>query len=254
MSYKMDFRKLNPDELSSFFRMYLVQPTGDPYVYALELFNHLGPQGKYPEAIVDLYIAYQLKKQGISIPVNYDSDKLNTVQFLELAKILNLPVEDTPMTRERAKRIIRILSPIQIISVGFTGPGKYGDFGWMIQQPEYQDVLFLFNDNQEQFVDFLLSRSACMSGGGNAVIRPYQCINPPRAAGIPTGSSGRGYQDLRTGQQYIDEAFEVIKRLLSTGKYKTVMYSGDKDGRLGASIFSPSSEVIDYITNKIRQL
>jgi hypothetical protein len=32
----------------------------------------------------------------------------------------------------------------------FTGPGKDGDFSWMIEQSQYRDVLFIFNDNEQQ--------------------------------------------------------------------------------------------------------
>jgi hypothetical protein len=128
----------------------------------------------------------------------------------------------------------------------------------MIQQPEYSDVLFLFNDNQEQFLDFIDEldiRKGCAKGGGNAAIRPYQCATPTRAAGIPTGSNGRGYNNLNQSKQYIDGSFLRIKSLLNTGNYKRVMYSAGKDGRsLGTSIFSPSEQVKEYIISNIEKL
>ena len=33
-------------------------------------------------------------------------------------------------------------------------------------------------------------------GGGNAAIRPCRCEEPPRVAGIPTGTHGTGYPRL----------------------------------------------------------
>jgi hypothetical protein len=72
----------------------------------------------------------------------------------------------------------------------FNGTGKDGDFGWMILQDQYRDVLFIFNDNVKQFTahqNDSLDPEGCSPGGGNAIIRPYQCLTPPRAAGIPTG-------------------------------------------------------------------
>ena len=70
---------------------------------------------------------------------------------------------------------------MQVIGSIFGGGGKAGDFGWMIQQPEYDDALFIFNDNEEQFLAFRKnpkSGAGCARGGGNAIIRPYQCAEP----------------------------------------------------------------------------
>src|SRR6516162_7862531 len=56
----------------------------------------------------------------------------------------------------------------------FTGTGKLGDFAWMITQPEYQDALFIFNDNEDQFEAHRTSPESrtgpgCTHGGGTAV-------------------------------------------------------------------------------------
>src|SRR5229473_2159509 len=69
---------------------------------------------------------------------------------------------------------------------------SYGDFGWMRSQTEYVDALFIFNDNEEQFLAHVSNPSdrsdfACGAGGGNARIRPWQCETIPRSAGVPTG-------------------------------------------------------------------
>ena len=255
----MDFSKLNPDELGSFFRMHSVNPKGNVYVIAAELFDRLSPQGPFPEAVVDLYIATQLKRGGLQIPFDYNVDKLNSSEFLEVARIFSLPIQDTPEIRNRAKRIIKFSRPyINIEGVIFTQSNTVGDFNWMIKQPIYQQVLFLFNDNQEQFLDFLNNGNrgtGCLSGSGNAVIRPYQCLNPPRAAGIPTGVNQQGYKSLTQAQPYIDAAINRIQQLLQTGNYNRVMFSAANDGQsLGTSIFSPSEEVKVYIVNRIRGL
>ncbi|CAN5799368.1 hypothetical protein BH23THE1_BH23THE1_34110 [soil metagenome] len=257
----MDFTKLTLPELSEFFSMYSVIPSGDPYQYASSLFNQVGSQGRFPESVVDLYVATQLKDR-VNVPSNYDVYSLTPSQFLELARIFHLPLEDTPNIRNRAKRIIRILHPsVKVVPISYQGPGQPGDFGWMIRQPEYQDVLFLFNDNQEQFVaflDYLRNSSnfsnACSAGDGNAIIRPYQCENPPKSAGIPTGSRGQGYQNLVEAKPYIDAAFDRIKQLVNTGRYQRMMYSATRSGNLGTAIFSPSEEVKSYIVNRIRDL
>ena len=153
-------------------------------------------------------------------------------------------------------------SKIEITPFSFTGPGRLGDFSWMINNPEYKDTLFIFNDNQEQFISFMdflstgqPSSHACSAGGGNSVIRPYQCQNPPRSAGIPTGSNGKGYDNLESAKPYIDASIQHIRRILSSGSYSKVAYSSGKDGvTLGASIYSPSPDILQYITQSIQNL
>ena len=80
---------------------------------------------------------------------------------------------------------------IQVIRSIFAGAGKAGDFAWMIRQQEYADALFVFNDNEEQFRahrDDPDGAFGCAAGGGNAIIRPHQCKNPPQAIGDVAGA------------------------------------------------------------------
>ncbi len=86
---------------------------------------------------------------------------------------------------------------ITVIPSTFSGSGQVGDFEFMLNQPEYERTLFIFNDNEEQFDAFVNGQSSGFSrGGGNAAIRPFRKLTPPRAAGVPTGKSGRGYSSL----------------------------------------------------------
>ena len=234
--------------------------------------------------LIDLYIADILYKQGIEIPPELNTNIITPEYYQQLAPVLYLPTTFTNDNLTRTKRIVRIIrsfinnktpminitpnypiiaqQKIQIMPVIFTGPNKVGDFNWMIQQPQYNDVLFLFNDNESQFQDFIKSvdkptrpRGACSAGGGNAIIRPYQCDNPPRAAGIPTGNALGGYKNLRNVQQIIEAAFFHIINLLRTGRYRRVAYSAGPDGRsLGTQIFAPVEEVKEYIVNNIENL
>ena len=123
----------------------------------------------------------------------------------------------------------------------FSGGGKAGDFGWMIQQEKYARTLFVYNDNEEQFDAFRRGDrpSGCSVGGGNGVIRPYQCLTPPKAIGVPTGSRGVGYTDLAGhAKTKIDQAIASIRTLAETGNYDTVLFSQAARGRtLGAGIF-----------------
>jgi hypothetical protein len=148
---------------------------------------------------------------------------------------------------------------VEVIGSQFSKPGETGDFGWMLRQPEYADALFVFNDNEEQFRahrDDPSDPHGCAGGGGNAVIRPYQCDDPPRAAGIPTGSHGAGYSELTPKvQNVIDEAIGAIRNLLATGRYGRVFYSAaNANGDLGTGIFKVADDVRRYVVAELRSL
>ena len=128
----------------------------------------------------------------------------------------------------------------------------------MIAQPEYERALFIFNDNQEQFEAFLRGDrgSGCGVGSGNGAIRPYQCRSPRRAAGVPTGSRGAGYQSLTPEVKgTIDRALDEIKKLMSTGDYDVVYFSQASSGpTLGAGTFVVGTDVKDYIYRSLLSL
>lgn len=113
--------------------------------------------------------------------------------------------------------------PIVLRPSIFSRAGTDGDFGWMIEQPRWQNALFIFNDNESQSQAFLAqvasghidpSSYACQAGGGNAVIRPYQCQTRRRAAGVPTGP---GYASLIDhAKSQIDDAIASVGTLLAS--------------------------------------
>lgn len=146
----------------------------------------------------------------------------------------------------------------ELTGVNYDRPGEYGDFAWMIEQDEYRDSLFVFNDNEEQFLAFRTDPRpswACTEGGGNAVIRPYQCQDPPRAAGIPTGSSGRGYGHLDDHvRSMIDRAISEIGELVEAGRYERVFFSSDGAGGLGTGIFEVAEDVKRYIVDSLKNV
>jgi hypothetical protein len=142
---------------------------------------------------------------------------------------------------------------ISIIPIIFTGFNKYGDFNWMINQQEYNDVLFIFNDNEEY-------HNTNKMGKGNAIIRVYNShnkkISMPRSAGIPTGTlKYRGYKKLnKTTKQIIDNSIDKIKQVIQTYNYKKICFSADANGKLGTALFKVNPAVIDYITEQINHL
>ena len=145
---------------------------------------------------------------------------------------------------------------MQVIKSRFLGPGQDGDFSWMIDRPEYARSLFIFNDNEMQFIAFHTGHAAGFTaGGGNAAIRPYQGRSPIRAAGIPTGEKS-GYQHLDLNvRALVDDAMAHIQRLLTSGNYDEVIFSYDaKNDSLGTGIFHVADEVKSYIYQGIMAL
>jgi hypothetical protein len=145
---------------------------------------------------------------------------------------------------------------MQLIKSQFVGPCQEGDFSWMIERPEYARSLFIFNDNEMQFIAFHTGHEAGFTaGGGNAAIRPYQGHSPIRAAGIPTGEKS-GYQNLDLNvRALVDDAMAHIQRLLATGNYDQVIFSYDAvNDTLGTGIFDVADEVKSYVFESIMAL
>ena len=146
-------------------------------------------------------------------------------------------------------------SPLKVSGVIFSGPRKYGDFSWMMIQEEYQNALFVFNDNEQQYKahrDDPASIEGCMAGGGNAIIRPYQCEAKPRAAGIPTGPN---YHSLTPEvKQIVDEAIAAIRDIVLKNGYNQIFYSANAEGKLGTHIFAPGDDVKTYILQQLKSL
>jgi hypothetical protein len=145
------------------------------------------------------------------------------------------------------------MQEIQVIPIQFTGRNKYGDFNWMITEPEYANSLFIFNDNEEY-------HNKCISGSGNAIIRKYnkynKNLNFPQSAGIPTGTfKNGGYIKLNKHvKKVIDDSIDEIIELINIYKYDKIYFSSDSEGKLGTSIFSVGDDVIEYITYRIKSL
>lgn len=139
---------------------------------------------------------------------------------------------------------------VTVIGTVFFKKGQEGDFEWQIKSGEYEDALFLFNDDEKR-------HHWKKAGTGNAVIRKYNshAVNKPRSHGIVTGRDS-GYKSLTPDAKIaidkcIIEAREIIKKF----GYTRVYYSaGRPNGLLGTSIFQIGDDVREYITQQIHRL
>lgn len=144
---------------------------------------------------------------------------------------------------------------VKVIGTIYHQEGTVGDFAWMIQQIDYSDALFVFNDNEEQFRHYRVYPQkidgwGCSAGGGNAIIRPYQCKYPPRAAGIPTGPDY--FQLTARISGLINEALNDIATIVEKHGYERIFYSaGNEGGLIGTGIFYVGQDVRKYITKKL---
>ena len=75
---------------------------------------------------------------------------------------------------------------MEVRGVPYCGPGKHGDFKWMLQQSAYARWLLVFNDN---VVD--AGEAVPHDGASSAAVRTkafkYNEASPPRVIGVPTG-------------------------------------------------------------------
>jgi len=139
---------------------------------------------------------------------------------------------------------------LTVVPIVFQGHKKYGDFKWMITRPEFSDALFIYNENEESYLNRYKKE-----GLGNACIRPFRFTSPQRACGIPTGSVGLGYEELNEHvKAVIDKSFDEIAYVIKKYRYKRIIFSSDFEGNIGMSLFQFSDDVRDYITDRIYKL
>ena len=145
---------------------------------------------------------------------------------------------------------------IQINSIVFTKLGKFGDFNHMICSNNYNNALFIYNDNVESY----LSKSY-KKGAGNAIIRQYNKYNlqldKPHSAGIPTGTlEDGGFDELTNDNKLIiDSCITDIENIIKEYNLTELYYStNDLSGIIGQSIFEVDDNVRSYITNEIHKL
>lgn len=146
---------------------------------------------------------------------------------------------------------------MKVTGVPFLQKDSYGDFSWMIKQPEFSHVLFVYNEN---FIDS--QDETAYEGAGSAIIRPYthRFHTLPKAAGIPTGwciKTGGFKHMTRYVELAITYSFQRIERILYDDTSKTeIIFSCDQDNHniIGSRIFKPSNEVIEYISDELQKL
>lgn len=209
-----------------------------------EVFKDLVPKLK---ADIEAYPGDTTMAQVIMVYKNdsFEGQPLKE-QFEATKALLSLMIETV-------KKNFLVRKQVKVEASIFTSPGKSGDFEWMITRPEYSDALFIFNDNEHQYLSNSTSR-----GGGNAAIRPFKAfsvdgVKLPRAWGIPTGVSG-GYPELTDKVKlYVDAALSDIFKLTQQYRYDRVIFSGDGNGGLGVGIFAKtmSPKVTEYIVQAL---
>lgn len=147
---------------------------------------------------------------------------------------------------------------VAVIGIVYDGPRKYGDFKWMLKQPEYEDALFIYNDNVKDSLD-----PNVMEGGGSAAIRnlSWRFSTPPRSVGVPTGwsvaSGGFDEMDIYS-KKAIDFSIARIWKIIldSNSQVTKVIYSCSREDKMkiGVSIFQPHSSILNYINDQLHNL
>ena len=140
---------------------------------------------------------------------------------------------------------------VTVIGTVFGGRHKVGDFDFMIKSGNYDDCLFLFNDDVKR-------NKWKKAGKGNAIIRKYnKYANPqtPRSVGIVTGHT-KGFASLTDEvRSLIDTNLKEVVKTIQSMQYRKVYYSAKTpNGLLGTGIFKVGKDVLEYITRQIHEL
>ena len=148
---------------------------------------------------------------------------------------------------------------ISVVGKLFVKKGVDGDFAWMVQEPTYNDTLFVIAEN---FLDSL--RDDATNGGGTAVLRhfsPQRIADGEftRAVGVPTGWSttamGFPHMDVDV-KRAIDLSLDRIALVLDQNPgFTRLMYSCDEQHQelIGVKIFDTtlSFTVQGYISRAL---
>jgi hypothetical protein len=140
---------------------------------------------------------------------------------------------------------------MNVIGTVFSEKGVVGDFDWMIRSGQYENAIFLFEEDE-------MRQNGSYTGKGNANIRRYNSIalNRPRSVGILVGNHQGGYTELTAEvRDKIDACFHNVRYYCQIHGYTTVYYSAKtENGLLDTSIMEVNPEVLGYITQTIRDL
>jgi len=207
-----------------------------------------------PERKIDINLQREIPEPEIQEPeIAREVPKAVKEEVKELKKPL---IKTTPILKLKSKEVKEVKDfkegqKVKIIPIIYDENNENTDFNKMITSGNYEDSLFIFNDDE-------ISHNTNKRGRGNAIIRIYNKygLGKPNSAGINTG--GRtGYTKLdQSTKASIDKCLDEIKELIVKYKYKNIYYSADKiDGyTLGTSIFKVDKDVINYITSEIHKL
>jgi len=132
----------------------------------------------------------------------------------------------------------------QLLCVNYDGRSM--DFDGMINNKDYDNSIFIFNDNYTE-------HKTSKTGRGNAKIRKYNNysgLNIPRSFGIPTGHYRTGYKSLDESIVHINECMYELINIILRCNYQRLVYSVDSltNILIGTSIFNVSDDVKRYIS------
>ena len=170
-------------------------------------------------------------------------------------------IPSPPAPRPEPVEQVVELEPERLVTVRgsiFQSGNRNTNFSWMIDQPRYARTLFVFNDNEQQFDAFMNGDrrpTACGAGGNNGAIRPYQCRDPPRAAGVPTGPNWLSLTPPVRAK--INQAIGRIRGLAMSGNFDTVVFSQSAEAgppTLGIGIFAVGMDVRNHIFESLLRL
>ena len=136
-----------------------------------------------------------------------------------------------------------------IKGIVYKNKNEYGDFDWMIKSGQYENVLFLFDDNLEYYKTSIPERGILELRKYNEYgLYPNVC-----SAGIIMGKSfNHNFDKLdEVNKRNIDISINNIKKLILQNNYKELYFSSDEEGLIKINYKYSNLEVINYATEQI---
>jgi len=174
-------------------------------------------------------------------------------------KVYILPEQTINNNEEQSNMIcdnyLRIVNTRTIIinrfikGIVYKNKNEYGDFSWMINTGDYNNVLFIFDDNSEDYETDIIRNDS-------SIIRQYNKFGKyenVHSAGILMGDFYKnGFTTLNIkNKEIIDISIESIRDLIIEYKYTELYFHSDEYGFIKSDSYYLDNNIINYISNQL---
>ena len=139
-----------------------------------------------------------------------------------------------------------------IKGIVYKNKDEYGDFYWMINTGDYNNVLFIFDDNYEDYDTNIIRNDS-------SIIRQYNKFGKYKnihSAGVIMGdlyNNGFGILDI-ANKELIDKSIENIRDLIIEYKYTEIYFQSDEYGFIKSNLYYLDNGITNYVSTQLFSL